>query len=263
ITVAFNDGRVEAFELVICAEGISSSTRTMVLPEQTHFRYLGAYMSFFNIPQRSEDDNWARSVSGTGGTLVTLRPGKNHETTVLTTFLREDHGFEQEDAATRKALVAKALEGRGTIAERVRSELDAVSDFWCGPMSQVQASRWAKGRFVMIGDAAYCPTPFTGEGAALALIGAYVLAGELKRSSGFEDAFSAYENLVRPHVEKSQKRLSPTVIRALHMKTQFGLTFFRLVQRLVTSRVIQRLLKPSDAKRNARVAKDFVFPRYT
>jgi 2-polyprenyl-6-methoxyphenol hydroxylase-like FAD-dependent oxidoreductase len=91
ISATFANGRVEDFAFVICAEGISSSTRDMVLAEQTHFRYLGAYMSFFKIPRRPQDDNWAYTVNGIGGTFIVLRPGNDTETAVLTTFLQHNH----------------------------------------------------------------------------------------------------------------------------------------------------------------------------
>lgn len=94
MSVTFDDGSVEDFELVICAEGTSSATRAKILAQETRFRYLGAYMSFFKIPRRPEDDNWAYSVNGVGGTFITLRPGNETETTVLMTFLRKDLDIE-------------------------------------------------------------------------------------------------------------------------------------------------------------------------
>lgn len=263
IEVTFDDGSTEKFAMVICAEGIGSATRQMVLADQTHFRYLGAYMAFFNIPRRPEDDDWAWTVNGVGGTFITLRPGNDHQTTVLMTFLHKEHDVTSDDVAGRRELLLRALQGRGTIADRIRAELGSVRDFYFGPMSQVQASTWFKGRFVMIGDAAHCPTPFTGQGTALALVGAYVLAGEIKRGASHAEAFAAYERLVRPYVEASQKQLSPLFIRVLHVKTGFGIALTRAVQKFFASSVVQRLLKPSDAKHARDVAEDFVLPDYS
>ncbi len=48
--VTFDDGATEAFDMVICADGTSSSTRDLVLSQETRLRYLGAYMAFFKIP---------------------------------------------------------------------------------------------------------------------------------------------------------------------------------------------------------------------
>ncbi|QWA13317.1 FAD-dependent monooxygenase [Sodalis ligni] len=263
MSVTFDNGETEDFELVICAEGISSSTRSMVLAEQTHLRYLGAYMAFFKIPRRPEDDNWAYTVNGIGGTFITLRPGNEKETTVLITFLRKDHDIEGEKPAARRELLLQALKGRGTVADRISADLDTVKDFYFGPMSQVQASTWSNGRFVLLGDAAHCPTAFTGEGTALALVGSYVLAGEIKRSVDYAEAFHAYEKLLRPYVEASQKRISPRFIRLVHVNTRLGISLIRLAQRFFASKIVQNLLKPSATKREKDVAEDFVFPSYS
>ncbi len=263
ISATFANREVEEFELVICAEGMKSSTRNLILAEQTHFRYLGAYMAFFKIPRRPEDDNWAHTVNGIGGTFITLRPGGETETTVLITLLRKGHDIDGDRPAARRELLLQALKGRGTVADRIIADLDTVQDFYFGPMSQVQASVWSKGRFVLLGDAAHCPTPFTGEGTALALVGAYVLAGEIKRSVDYTEAFRAYETLVRPYAEASQKRLNPRFIRLVHVKTGPGIRLTRLVQKIFASRVAQKLFKPSAAKREKDVVKDFVFPGYS
>jgi 2-polyprenyl-6-methoxyphenol hydroxylase-like FAD-dependent oxidoreductase len=262
ISATYNDGTTEEFELMICAEGMSSATRATVLGEETRFRYLGAYMSFFKIPRRLEDDNWAVTVNGIGGTFITLRPGNEHETTVLLTFLRKENAVEEDSPAVRRQLLVEALRGRGTVADRIIAELDTVEDFYFGPMSQVRCSTWSKGRFVMIGDAAHCPTPFTGAGTALALVGAYVLAGEISRCSDHAAAFAAYEGLVRPYVNRSQDQLNSRFIRLLHPKSAIGISLTHLVQRFFASGAVQKRFRPSAAKRDRTVAKDFILPDY-
>jgi 2-polyprenyl-6-methoxyphenol hydroxylase-like FAD-dependent oxidoreductase len=263
ISATFDNGETEEFELVICAEGISSSTRDMVMAAQTRFRYMGAYMAFFKIPRREEDDRWAHTVNGIGGTFITLRPGNETETTVLITFLRRDHGMDGVTPAVRKELLRQALDGRGALAARVSADLDTVDDFYFGPMSQVQASTWSQGRFVLLGDAAFCPTPFTGAGTALALVAAYVLAGEIKRSADHSQAFAAYERLVRPYVEASQNKLNPRRIRLMHPRSRCGIYLTHLAQRLMASNAVQRKFRPSAAKRAQQVADDFQFADYS
>jgi len=262
VRVIFNDGATEDFELVICADGMSSSTRDLVLAEETRFRYLGAYMAFFKIPRCPEDDFWACGINGIGGTMITLRPGSETETTVLVTFPVSAPDSRSPPMQARREMLREALEGRGTVAGRICDELDAVSDFYFGPMSQVQASAWWKDRVVLLGDAAYCPTPFTGTGTALSLVGAYVLAGEIKKRSSHSDAFRAYERLLRPYVERSQQQMSPRLIRLIHVRTRFGIAITRIVQRFFGSALIQRLLKPSAANRARKIKEDFVLPDY-
>ena len=66
--------------------------------------------------------------------------------------------------------------------------------------------RWSQGRVTLVGDAAFCISLLGGQGAALAMTAAYVLAGELARSEGRHDsAFRNYEELLRPYIEAKQK----------------------------------------------------------
>ncbi|WP_158309238.1 FAD-dependent monooxygenase [Komagataeibacter medellinensis] len=262
MSVTFNNDSVEEFEFVICAEGISSATRNMILPSETSFRYLGAYMSFFKISKRPEDDQWAYSVNGVDGTFITLRPGNEGETTVLVTFLRKKHDITWDNQDDAKKMLRDALKGRGTIADRISMELETVRDFYFGPMSQVKVSRWSHGRFVLLGDAAYCPTAFTGEGTALALVGAYVLAGEIKRGAHYAEAFNMYEALVRPYVHASQNRMNPVLVRLIHPRSRIAISLTHMVQKILASHHVQKRLRLGAEKREKKITEDFVFPNY-
>ena len=66
-------------------------------------------------------------------------------------------------------------------------------------------TEWARGRVVLVGDAAYCASPMSGQGSSLALIGAYVLAGELAAAGGDHDvAFAEYDRVMRPFIAVNQ-----------------------------------------------------------
>lgn len=262
VRVTFDDGSADEFSLVICADGMGSSTRSLVLARETQLRHLGVYMAFFKIPRRAEDDLWACSVNGIGGTMINLRPGGPTETTVLVTFPTDESDPRTTPGRSRRETLRSALAGRGTVADRIVSELDAVQDFYFGPMSQVQASTWSKGRLVLLGDAAHSPTPFTGKGTALALVGAYILAGEIKNRASHADAFQAYERLLRPYAERAQQELTPRFIRILHVRTRFGIAIARVLQRFFGSQLLQRWLKPDPGTRARKIDEDFALPIY-
>jgi 2-polyprenyl-6-methoxyphenol hydroxylase-like FAD-dependent oxidoreductase len=56
----------------------------------------------------------------------------------------------------------------------------------------------------LVGDSAFAPSFFTGQGTSLAIVGAYILAGELASHENPTDAFAAYERIARPFVEANQ-----------------------------------------------------------
>ena len=94
------------------------------------------------------------------------------------------------------------------------------------------------------------------------MVGAYVLAGEIARHADHTQAFAAYEALVRPYSEAMQRQLHPALIRFLHPHSRVGVAPARGVERLIASRPVQALMRPSDATRARRVVNDFALPAY-
>ena len=91
---------------------------------------------------------------------------------------------------------------------RLLETLDAVEDLYFGALAQVRMPSWCQERVALVGDAGYCPSPFTGQGTSLALVGAFVLGRELARSGGdHAAAFSRYEARMRPFVLANQDLL--------------------------------------------------------
>jgi len=93
----------------------------------------------------------------------------------------------------------------GDVGGRFRTlvaELDGADDLYASEMAQVRMRKWSDRRIVLAGDAAYCPSPLTGQGTSLALVGAYLLAEEMARS-GDDLAAPAegHERRLRPFVE--------------------------------------------------------------
>ncbi len=80
-------------------------------------------------------------------------------------------------------------------------------DFYFDRVGQVHMENWSSGRAVLVGDAAYCPSPMYGMGTSLALVGAYVLAGELAAAGeDYRAAFARYENEMRGYVKRGQEQ---------------------------------------------------------
>lgn len=73
--------------------------------------------------------------------------------------------------------------------------------FYFEEITQVILTKWSQGRCILLGDTANCPSPLTGQGTNLAILGAYVLASKIvKDAEDPTEAFEQYEKDTRPYV---------------------------------------------------------------
>src|SRR2546430_14253272 len=86
--------------------------------------------------------------------------------------------------------------------------MQTASDLYFDAVSQMRMQRWSDGRAVLVGDAGYCPALLTGQGSTLAMMGAYVLAGELKGALGeHTPAVPRYERALRGVVTRGPRKV--------------------------------------------------------
>lgn len=260
-SVTFNDRSIEKFDLVISAEGVGSSTRGLVMEDGIRFRYLGVYACYFRIPRSPEDKDWAQIHHGKGGVFMLLRPVHDNDTTVLVTFVRKQFDENDVDGVAQRKMLRDALKGAGGPADRILASLDHDPDFYLGPMSQVIGSTWSKGRFALTGDAAYCPSAYTGQGTPLALVGAYILAGELKKQPTHTAAFESYEKLMRPYVA-SGRTVSPGLIRLIHPKSRLGIGVLRTAEKALSSAFAQSVLRRFSGDDDRSSDGTVILPKY-
>lgn len=92
----------------------------------------------------------------------------------------------------------------------------------------MQTSTWHKGRVVLLGDAAHCPSSFSSMGATGSLVGAYILAGEISRNpDNLSHAFAKYDETLRPFVDEIQN-LNSFLIRSALPNTKWGVAIIHL-----------------------------------
>ncbi|TQW12452.1 FAD binding domain protein [Cordyceps javanica] len=156
--------------------------------------------------------------------------------------------------------------------------MQASDDFYCERIGLVKLEAWRRGRVVLVGDAAYCPSVLTGMGTTCGLVGAYVLAGELSRLSGgggpggggvggdsthatLSDALAAYEARFRPFMDQVQHGVGEDSMMARFMmpSSAIGIAVLHICLRVVTFLGI-RLSSSSFMKEGVR---DWELPRYS
>ncbi|KYF72010.1 FAD-dependent monooxygenase [Sorangium cellulosum] len=240
VTVSFEHGADRDVALVVAADGIRSRTRSLIVGDEPRIRRFGLYGSYFTIPRGASDSAWARWYNAPGRRAILLRPDNVGTTRASLWFLSRQRGHERLGVAEQKALLASVYADAGWEAPRVLAGLAHAEDAYFESISQVMAPRWSHGRAALVGDAAYCPSPLSGMGASLALVGAYVLAGELSRHADPRDAFAAYEKRLRPLVDMVQK-LPPGVPWIAYPRSRPGISVLHRVVRLASSPLARRL----------------------
>ncbi len=98
----------------------------------------------------------------------------------------------------QQRLLRERMAGFGWLTPRILAHLDDTPDFYLDQVAQVVMDRWSSGRVGLIGDAAFSSSPMSGQGTGLALVGAYLLAGELAAAGWDPTAgFAGYTRCVR------------------------------------------------------------------
>ena len=109
-----------------------------------------------------------------------------------------------------------------------------AENFYSDTLVQVKLEKWSQHRVVLVGDAAWAPTPFTGEGNQLAIIGAWVLAQEMSRHRS-PVAFERYEKRLRQYVESCQHiPLGGYAPFLFAPQTTWGIWVFRMIALLAS-----------------------------
>jgi 2-polyprenyl-6-methoxyphenol hydroxylase-like FAD-dependent oxidoreductase len=255
--VQFESGHSEDFDLVVIAEGVGSATREMVFPGENDPRWLDMSIAYFTIPRTADDDKLWRWYHTTGGRGVSLRPDQHGTTRAMLSVQRPSDGEENWSAEQQKAWLHEEFKDAGWEAPRVLAGMDATDDFYFDALRQVQMPRWSNGRVALTGDAAWCVTPMGGVGATLAVVGAYILAGELSRSDDVGVALRGYEEHLRDFVENAQKipKIAP---RLANPHSEFGLAVLHGTLKLASAPGVQDVF----AKVLGGKSKDIELPEY-
>lgn len=231
VAVTFASGSRENFDVLIVAEGIGSRTRNAIFGEEVTRRPFNLYTAYFTIPKGHGDGPIARWYNAPGGRGIFVRPDNLGTTRAVLNYISEPTGLEKREQAEQKRFMREKFSDLAWETPRVLDGMDASEDFYFEAIGQVRMARWSRGRIVVVGDAAYCASPLSGMGTALALCGAYVLAGELSRHADHEEAFAEYERIVRPYVDKAQD-LPQSIAKLGQPKTRFGIALQRLVLKI-------------------------------
>jgi 2-polyprenyl-6-methoxyphenol hydroxylase-like FAD-dependent oxidoreductase len=209
VDVELSDGSRLTADLVIGADGPHSAVRRLVWgPEERFVKPLGGYHAWFTAPDTAGLDGWYLMYQAPGGRNASMRP--SHDPAIAKAglaFRSEPLEYDRHDLDQQRALLAERFAGLGWHADELVAAARSAEDFYFDAFLQIHMDSWVSGRVALCGDAGYCASPLSGMGTALALVGAYVLAGEIGPAEQGRDTAAAllrYTEVMRPFVDRCQ-----------------------------------------------------------
>ncbi|MGW1766484.1 FAD-dependent monooxygenase [Streptomyces sp. NPDC002073] len=260
VTVTFEKAAPRRFALVVGADGPHSVVRALAFgPERDFVHPIDLYTAWFTAFDDLALNGWFLMHNAPGGLVVSARPGRlPGEIKAGFSFRSPPLTYNRHDVAAQQELVARRFAHVGWETPRLLQVMRAAPDFIFDSMGQVRLDNWSRGRVVLLGDAGYCATPLTGLGTSLALVGAYVLAGELAAAEGDHDvAFRRYDTVLRPYVRQAQQ-LPPGGAAGYAPSGRLGIRLRDLSMRSMTRWPMRNVLAAQFAK-----AGDIALPAYS
>ncbi|WP_272818746.1 FAD-dependent monooxygenase [Mycolicibacterium rhodesiae] len=232
VTTMLDDGSVLDSDVLIVAEGLRSRSRRFV--SAADVTDLGMYFAYVTIPRSDSDDQWWNWQHATRSRGVHLRPDNLGSTRAILTFISDVRGIEDLQPVDQIAILRKTFADVGGAAPRIMREIEAGAPMYFSVAGQVSVPAWSKGRIGLLGDCAFCNATFGGAGTSLALIGAYILAGELAATTDHEAALARYQQMMQPFTA-SAPVVRPAVLRLANPRSRIGIAALRGVARTAAS----------------------------
>lgn len=205
VEVSINDNESEMFDLVIGCDGLHSNIRQLVFGDESEFsRYLGYYVAAYNVKGLDAGAPNVMNILRQPNKQATYLDKGNGEGLAMYVFKSEKGEYVPSD---KRALVLKEtfaeMEGVIPVAlDKITNDTNIYMD----TTTQIVMPKWYSKRVALVGDSAYCLTLVSGQGASMAMGGAFVLAQEINKCNTIEQALQNYDKRLREFTEDLQNK---------------------------------------------------------
>jgi 2-polyprenyl-6-methoxyphenol hydroxylase-like FAD-dependent oxidoreductase len=204
VAVTFNDGTTESFDLLIGADGVHSTTRDLVFgPEELFSRYLGYTIACYPLADRYDIGHAFKMYVEPGRMAAAYCTPQAGE--LLLFFMYQSTKPEHVPREQRLARLRDVFAGMGWLTRQFLSDVSSTESVFMDAVIQIQMPSWHQGRVALVGDACDCPTLLSGQGASLAMGGAYLMARALHDTADYQQAFRCYEQQMFAFARAQQK----------------------------------------------------------
>ncbi|MCJ1447763.1 MAG: hypothetical protein MMC23_008274 [Stictis urceolatum] len=245
-----NEASSHRYDAVIVADGLFSRTRTLAFTDTLDgddpVAALNAHCAYFTLSRTKDDTGLARILNIPGRRGILIRPVDATTSSAYLTVITSEsqqptmRALQGKNAHEQKEYLRKMFSDVGWEAPRVLEAMDQADDFYLQELAQIKMPTWSSshGRVVCVGDAAHSPSPLTGMGTTVAIVGPYALAGEIakqiKEANGesatidIKKACAEWEQRIRPWIERAQK-IPPGAPWIVNPETSWGIWILRSI----------------------------------
>jgi 2-polyprenyl-6-methoxyphenol hydroxylase-like FAD-dependent oxidoreductase len=217
-----NSGATRDFDIVVGADGLHSTVRRLVFgPDERFENYLGFKIAAFDIKGYRPRDELVAKLYTEVGFQVTAFPMHEDATMFALTFL-DDEWEVPASREAQEALVRARFASAGWETPQILAQMAGADTLYMDRVSQIRMPAWTRGRVTLLGDSVACPSLLAGQGSALAMVEAYVLAAELSSAANPVGALASYERSLAPFL-LSKQRAAERLALAFAPKNRFQL----------------------------------------
>lgn len=253
VRVSFRSGASEDYDLVVGADGIHSRVRSLVFgPEDRYRRPLGLAHAWYTLTEKVDTprlDGWWLCHNAPGRRVVEARPGHPGQQQVGLTVVANPGEPAPVGRDAQVDQLRRQTQGAGWRTAELLDAAGSAPDFAFDTFDQISLPQWHTDKVVLIGDSAWCTSPLSGLGTALALTGAWVLAEELQQAyaspAALPVALHRWADRMAGRVAAGQ-RLLPGRVTMFAPQRTLGIRATLLLYRLAQSRPAAALARRSD-----------------